>query len=51
MPYMYRASARKPDVRECLVNKDTLLYYRIQEQEVEIITIQDTRQDPGKLQL
>ena len=48
MPQMYRASRRKNGVRECVVNRHTIMYYRIQGQQVEIITLQDSRRNPER---
>jgi plasmid stabilization system protein ParE len=51
MPHMYRASRKKKDVRECVINKYTMLYYRVMPTAIEIITIQDTRCNPDDLEL
>jgi plasmid stabilization system protein ParE len=51
MPYMYRASRKKKGVRECIINKYTILYYRVIPTAIEIITIQDTRSNPDSLDL
>ena len=51
MPHMYEASSKKKTVRRCVVSKQTALYYRAKKEEIEIVTIQDTRQDPKKLKL
>jgi plasmid stabilization system protein ParE len=51
MPHMYRASKKKKGVRECVINKYTLLYYRVTPTTIEIITIQDTRSNPDALDL
>ncbi len=47
MPYMYRASAKLTDCRECTVNSITVLYYQVNEDKktIEIITIQSNRMD------
>jgi len=37
------------DVRRCMITKHNALYFRLVNQEVEIITIHDVRQDPEKL--
>ena len=34
---------------KCVVTKQTTFYYRIKEEEIEIATLFDTRQDPQKL--
>lgn len=46
MPYLYKASRQQPDIRECVLNKHTVLFYRVTESTVEIITIRSTRQQP-----
>jgi plasmid stabilization system protein ParE len=48
---MYEASARKKSIRRCIISKQTALYYRVRRAEIEIVTIQDTRQNPRKLKL
>lgn len=51
MPYMYRASLRKEGLREGVINKHIMLYYRVTPTAIEIITIQDARRDPDTLAL
>jgi plasmid stabilization system protein ParE len=51
MPHMYRASKKKKGVRECVVNKYCIGYYRVTPKAIEIITIQDSRKNPDGLQL
>ena len=36
---------------KCVVTKQTTFYYRIKEDDIEIVTLFDTRQDPQKLNL
>ncbi|MEO7988572.1 MAG: type II toxin-antitoxin system RelE/ParE family toxin [Chryseolinea sp.] len=50
-PHMYEASSKKKAVRRCVVTKHTALYYKAKKEEIEIVTIQDTRQNPNKLKL
>lgn len=50
MPYLYKSSQKQPDVRECVLNKHTVLFYRIAENSVEIITIRSTRQQSGEFE-
>jgi len=50
-PHMYEASSKKKTIRRCVVSKQTSLYYRSKKEEIEIVTIQDTRQNPRKLKL
>ena len=42
-PYMFPVSQVKKGVRKCLITKHNAMYYRINKNKVEIITIQDTR--------
>lgn len=50
-PYLFPASFQKNSIHKCVVTKHNVLYYRITDHEVEIITIHDTRQAPNKLEL
>lgn len=44
MPYMFRASPKRLGVCECVMNKHTIIYYRIVEERfVQILSIQSTR--------
>ncbi|MBC7571885.1 MAG: type II toxin-antitoxin system RelE/ParE family toxin [Spirosoma sp.] len=45
MPEMYRRSEKRPGLRECVVNKRAILYYRIEMDEIEIVAFLSTRQD------
>ncbi|WP_084165743.1 type II toxin-antitoxin system RelE/ParE family toxin [Dyadobacter crusticola] len=46
MPYMYRASASKSGVRECVMKKHTLIYYEIVNDDlIRILTIRNTRKE------
>ena len=38
-----------PNLYKCVVNKQTSFFYRIQNNEIEIITIIDNRQNPDKI--
>ena len=51
MPQMYEASSKKKTIRRCVVSKQTSLYFRAKKEEIEIVTIQDTRKNPKKLRL
>jgi plasmid stabilization system protein ParE len=50
-PSMYPESKIKKNVRKCVITKHTTLFYRVNKKEIEIITIQDTRQNPAFLKL
>ena len=50
-PYMFPASQVKKDLRRCFVTKHNAMYYRVKDNEVEIITLHDTRGDPKSLKL
>ncbi|RLD69077.1 MAG: type II toxin-antitoxin system RelE/ParE family toxin [Bacteroidetes bacterium] len=50
-PFMYPESNIKHGIRKCVVTKHNILYYRIITDEIEIITIHDTRQNPKSLEL
>ena len=41
-------STEFPNLFKCVVTKQTYFYYRIIENEIEIISIKDNRQDPDK---
>ncbi|QRR03105.1 type II toxin-antitoxin system RelE/ParE family toxin [Dyadobacter sandarakinus] len=44
MPYLYRVSAKQPNVRECILNKHTIIYYQVvNDEKVVILTIRNTR--------
>lgn len=44
MPYMCRASASKPGVRECVMNKHTIIYYKVVDGKlIQVLTIRNTR--------
>jgi plasmid stabilization system protein ParE len=44
-------SKKFPGLYKCIVTKQTTLYYRIKEKEIQIITFFDNRPDPKKLKL
>ncbi len=48
-PYSCPKSKKFNGLYKCVVTNQTTLYYRIESDEIEIITVFDTRQDPGKL--
>ena len=49
-PHSCPKSEKFNGLYKCVVSKQTTLYYRIQSNEIEIITIFDTRQNPEKLE-
>ncbi|MCU0447720.1 MAG: type II toxin-antitoxin system RelE/ParE family toxin [Microscillaceae bacterium] len=51
MPFMYPESKLKAGVRKCVITKQVTLYYRVEEDRVEIITIQDSRTNPADIDL
>ncbi len=50
-PLIFPASESKKNVRKCVVTKHTIVYYKVSNKEIEIITIQDSRQNPAFLKL
>ena len=51
MPQMYETSTKRKTIRRCVVTKQASLYYKARKEAIEIITIQDNRQNPRKLKL
>lgn len=49
MPELFRKSERRPGLRECIVNKQTILYYRIESDEIEVVSLLSTRRGPSDL--
>ena len=50
-PYMFPASQVKKNIRRCIITKHNAMYYRVKDNEVEIVTLHDTRSDPESLDL
>lgn len=50
-PLMYPALIDNDDIHFCVINKQITLYYKINESEIEVITLFDTRSNPSKLKL
>lgn len=50
-PFMYASSDLKVEIRKCIITKHNALFYRVRHDEIEIITIHDTRKDPKSLKL
>lgn len=48
-PESFPESEKKVGLRKCVVTKQTTLYYRYNSKRIDIVTIFDTRQDPGRL--
>lgn len=48
-PKSFPASKIKKGIRRCVVTRQTSVYYRIQNESIEIITVIDNRQDPKKI--
>jgi plasmid stabilization system protein ParE len=48
-PASCKKSSKKNNLRKCLVTKQCSFYYRIINNEIEIITLIDNRQDPDKI--
>lgn len=42
-------SSEYPNIFKCVINKNVSLFYRINKDEIEIITCIDNRQDPEKI--
>jgi plasmid stabilization system protein ParE len=45
MPYIFRASAAKKDVRECILDKHTIIYYQVIGETIQVLTIRNTRRE------
>lgn len=50
-PEMYQRSRKQKNIRRCVLSKHTTLFYRVQKEKIELITLFDTRQDPAKKKL
>jgi len=48
-PYLFPNSGKSNGLRKSVLSKQTTIYYRINIQEVQIITLFDNRQNPNKL--
>jgi plasmid stabilization system protein ParE len=49
MPHLYATAKHRPSVRRCIVNPNTVIYYRVTRHAVELLVFFDTRQDPAAL--
>ena len=47
MPYMYKASAMEPGVRDCLISRQVTMYYRVNDsnRRIEILSFKDNRRE------
>lgn len=43
MPELYRKSEKRSGLRECVINKQTILYYKINVEDIEIVAILSSR--------
>ncbi len=50
-PYQYPPFKNKKEIRRCVVTEQASFFYRILNDEVQIITLFDTRQNPAKLKI
>lgn len=50
-PYQYPPFKNKKEIRRCVVTKQISFFYRILNEEIQIITLFDTRQNPSKLKI
>jgi plasmid stabilization system protein ParE len=50
-PYIFQEYSKKKRIRKCLITKHNAMYYRIVANTVQIITIHDTRSNPGSLKI
>lgn len=50
-PFIFPSSSIKKEIRKCIITKHNAMYYRVSGNIIEIITIQDTRQNPDNLKL
>jgi len=48
-PNSYPSFDKFNNVRKCVLSKQISLYYKIKNEEIEVLTLFDTRQDPDKL--
>ena len=48
-PSQYPVINNKAKIRKCVISKHNSLYYRVNENKLEILRMYDNRQDPGNL--
>jgi plasmid stabilization system protein ParE len=46
MPELYRRSEQRPGLRECIVNRHTILYYKVEPAAIEVAAILSTHRGP-----
>lgn len=49
-PKSYSTIEGKPTIRKCVITNQITLYYRISKNEIEIITLFDSRQNPERIE-
>lgn len=50
-PNLYEASQKKKSIFRCVITKQSIMYHRVRKEEIEIITIQDSRRDLRQLKI
>ena len=48
-PYSFPPYEKFPDIRNCVLTKQISLYYKINNKDIEVLALFDTRQHPDKL--
>ena len=43
MPELYRKSEKRPGIRECVINRQTILFYRVDINDIEVVAILSSR--------
>ncbi len=51
MPRMYPSSRKQKNLRKCVFSKQTSIYYRIDQDYIEIVSFRENRKDPGKFKV
>jgi plasmid stabilization system protein ParE len=46
MPFMFPSSDKMDGLRRCVINRHTVLYYRVNREILEVINVKGTRQSP-----
>jgi|SRR4051812_7591237 plasmid stabilization system protein ParE len=50
-PELFRITNKRKNVRKCVFSKQTSIYYKVNDEEIFIVTLFDNRQNPKKLKL